>query len=40
MLILLLESGADTSLKMDGGKRACDLAREQGFVQIAEALSR
>jgi len=39
MLILLLESGADTSIRMENGKRACDLAREQGFVQIAQALS-
>ncbi len=38
LLILLLEHGADVSVRMEGGKLPADLAREKGFVEIAEAL--
>jgi len=39
MLILLLEAGASVNVRMEGGKLPADLAREKGFIQIAEALS-
>lgn len=39
MLILLLEAGALVNIRMEGGKLPADLAREKGFIQIAEALS-
>jgi ankyrin repeat protein len=38
LLILLLEHGADVNIRMEGGKLPADLAREKGFVEIAEAL--
>jgi ankyrin repeat protein len=38
LLILLLEHGADVTARMEGGKLPADLAREKGFVEIAEAL--
>ena len=38
MLILLLEAGAQVNVRMEGGKLPADLAREKGFVEIAEAL--
>ena len=39
LLILLLEHGADANIRMEGGKLPADLAREKGFVEIAEALA-
>jgi uncharacterized protein len=39
MLILLLENGAETETRMEGGKLPADLAREKGFTEIAEILS-
>jgi ankyrin repeat protein len=39
LLILLLEHGADVGIRMEGGKLPADLAREKGFVEIAEALA-
>jgi ankyrin repeat protein len=39
LLILLLEHGADVNIRMEGGKLPADLAREKGFVEIAEALA-
>jgi ankyrin repeat protein len=38
LLILLLEHGADVNIRMEGGKLPADLAREKGFVEIADAL--
>jgi ankyrin repeat protein len=38
LLILLLEHGADVNIRMEGGKLPADLAREKGFLEIAEAL--
>ena len=38
LLILLLEHGADSAARMEGGKLPADLAREKGFMEIAEAL--
>jgi ankyrin repeat protein len=38
LLILLLEHGADVSARMEGGKLPADLARDKGFLEIAEAL--
>jgi ankyrin repeat protein len=38
LLIMLLEHGADVNIRMEGGKLPADLAREKGFVEIAEAL--
>ena len=38
LLILLLEHGADVNIRMEGGKLPADLARDKGFVEIAEAL--
>jgi ankyrin repeat protein len=39
LLIMLLEHGADVGIRMEGGKLPADLAREKGFVEIAEALA-
>ncbi len=39
LLILLLEHGADVGIRMEGGKLPADLAREKGFLEIAEALA-
>ena len=39
LLILLLEHGADANVRMEGGKLPSDLAREKGFMEIAEALA-
>jgi ankyrin repeat protein len=39
LLILLLEHGADVNIRMEGGKLPADLAREKGFLEIAEALA-
>ena len=39
LLILLLESGAEVNVRMEGGKLPADLAREKGFTEIAEILS-
>jgi len=39
LLIMLLEHGADVNIRMEGGKLPADLAREKGFVEIAEALA-
>ncbi|QBQ41610.1 ankyrin repeat domain-containing protein [Sphingobacterium psychroaquaticum] len=38
MIILLLENGADISIKTDTGLYASDLAQEKGFKEIAEIL--
>ena len=38
LLILLLEHGADVNIRMEGGNLPADLAREQGFTEIAEVL--
>jgi ankyrin repeat protein len=39
LLIMLLEHGADVNVRMEGGKLPADLAREKGFLEIAEALA-
>jgi hypothetical protein len=39
LLILLLENNADINIRMEGGKLPADLAREKGFMEIADALS-
>jgi len=39
LLILLLEHGADANVRMEGGKLPADVAREKGFLEIAEALA-
>ena len=39
LLILLLEHGADVGIRMEGGRLPADLAREKGFLEIAEALA-
>ena len=39
LLILLLEKGAETNTRMEGGKLPSDLAREKGFEEISEILS-
>lgn len=38
LLILLLETGAEVNVRMEGGKLPADLAREKGFTEIAEVL--
>lgn len=38
LIILLLEHGAEVSLRMEGGKLPADLAAEKGFNEIAEIL--
>jgi ankyrin repeat protein len=38
IIILLLENGADISLRTDMGMTASDLAFEKGFKEIAEIL--
>ncbi len=39
LIILLLEKGADTTTRMEGGKLASDLAKEKGYNEIADILS-
>lgn len=38
LIILLLEQGAKTDLRMEGGKLPADLAQEKGYNEIAEIL--
>ena len=38
IIILLLEKGANVSMRMEGGKLPCTLAQEKGFMEIAEIL--
>jgi ankyrin repeat protein len=38
LIIVLLEHGAEVSLRMEGGKLPADLAAEKGFNEIAEIL--
>lgn len=39
LIILLLEKGADTTLRMEGGKLPSDLAKAKGFDEIADILA-
>lgn len=38
LIILLLEHAAEVDMRMEGGKLPADLAREKGFLEIAEIL--